>query len=192
MIPFVVADMREDERFKDHPFVKGEPHIVFFAGIPLTNPEGFALGTLCVLDKQPRLLSDSQLRALKILATQVIHLLELRKANLRLRSLKSVLEARNEELQQFAFVISHDIKSPLASIVLSSEMLRENFGNNIDEDNDQLLKILSRSSLKIRNLVDGVLAYYRSESALSEGAESFELLSFFDFHCGDVQNQSCG
>ncbi len=176
--PFVVSDMRKDERFKDHPFVIGEPHIVFFAGIPLTNPEGFALGTLCVLDKKPRILSDSQLRALKILATQVIHLLELRKANFRLKSLKSILEARNEELQQFAFVISHDIKSPLASIVLSGEMLRENFGDNIDEDNDQLLKVLSRSSLKIRNLVDGVLAYYRSESALSEGAESFELQPF--------------
>jgi signal transduction histidine kinase len=176
--PFVVSDMRKDERFKDHPFVVGEPHIVFFAGIPLTNPEGFALGTLCVLDKKPRLLTDSQLRALKILATQVIHLLELRKANFRLKSLKSVLEARNEELQQFAFVISHDIKSPLASIVLTGEMLRENFGDEIDEDNDQLLKVLSRSSLKIRNLVDGVLAYYRSEWALGEGAESFELQPF--------------
>ena len=38
--------------------------MVFFAGIPLTNPEGFALGTLCVLDKKPRTLSESQLRAL--------------------------------------------------------------------------------------------------------------------------------
>ena len=176
--PFVVSDMRKDERFKDHPFVKGDPHVVFFAGIPLTNPEGFALGTLCVLDKRPRILSDSQLRALQILARQIIHLLELRKANLRLISLKSTLEARNEELQQFAFVVSHDIKSPLASIVLTSEMLRENFGENIDEDNDQLLKVLSRSSLKIRNLVDGVLAYYRSEWALNEQAESFQLRPF--------------
>ncbi|HEY4965471.1 MAG TPA: GAF domain-containing sensor histidine kinase [Puia sp.] len=176
--PFVVSDMRKDERFRDHPFVQGDPHLVFFAGIPLTNPDGFALGTLCVLDKRPRLLTDSQLRALTILARQVIHLLELRKANFRLKSLKSDLESRYEELQQFAFVISHDIKSPLASIVLSGEMLREHFGKTIDEDNDQLLQILSRSSLKIRNLVDGVLAYYRSEWALGEGSESFELLPF--------------
>jgi signal transduction histidine kinase len=175
---FIVSDLRKDERFKDHPLVKGDPQIVFLAGIPLTNPQGFALGTLCILDKRPRILSDSQLKALKILSRQIIHLLELRKANLRLSSLKSDLEARNEELQQFAFVVSHDIKSPLASIILTSEMLRENFGENIDEDNDQLLKVLGRASLKIRDLVDGVLAYYRSESALSENAELFELRPF--------------
>jgi signal transduction histidine kinase len=176
--PFVVADMREDERFKDHPFVKGEPHIVFFMGIPLANPEGFSIGALYVMDKRPRILSEGQIRALQILARQVIHLLELRKANFRLKSMQSVLEARNEELQQFAFVVSHDIKSPLASIVLSTEMLREQFGKGIDEDNDQLLKVLNRSSIKIRNLVDGILAYYRAEWALTEGAESFELKPF--------------
>src|SRR5450432_3354169 len=176
--PFIVNDMRTDERFADHPFVLGEPRVVFYTGIPLVNPEGYPLGTLCVLDRKPKKLTENQINSLQILAKQVIQLFELRKANFRLRALKETLEARNEELQQFAFVISHDIKSPLASIVLSGEMLRENFGDNIDEENDQLLKVLSRSSLKIRNLVDGVLAYYRSESALSEGAESFGLQPF--------------
>jgi len=176
--PFVVTDMRKDDRFKDHPFVIGDPHIVFFAGIPLTNPDGFALGTLCLLDKRPRKLSESQLRALKILARQVINLLELRKANLHLESMKEILENRNEELKQFAYVVSHDIKSPLASISLSGEMLREHFGEEIDEENDQLLKVLGRATLKIRNLVDGILSYYRAEWALAAGAESFELKSF--------------
>lgn len=176
--PLVVTDMRKDNRFKNHPFVIGEPHIVFFAGIPLTNPEGFALGTLCLMDKRPRKLSESHLRALRILARQIIHLLELRKANFRLKSMQEILEGRNEELQQFAYVVSHDIKSPLASISLSGEMLREQFGENIDEDNDQLLKVLSRATMKIRNLVDGILSYYRAEWAMGVGAESFELKSF--------------
>jgi signal transduction histidine kinase len=176
--PLVVTDMRKDDRFKNHPFVIGEPHIAFFAGIPLTNPDGFALGTLCLLDKRPRKLSESQLRALKILARQVINLLELRKANLHLESMKEILENRNEELKQFAYVVSHDIKSPLASISLSGEMLREHFGGEIDEENDQLLKVLGRATVKIRNLVDGILSYYRAEWALAAGAESFELKSF--------------
>jgi signal transduction histidine kinase len=108
-----------------------------------------------------------------------MHLLEFRKLNLQLESLKSDLEKRNAELKQFSYVISHDIKSPLASIVLSTEMLREHFGENIDEDNIQMLNILNRSSLKIRNLAEGVQAFYRSESSLNEDAEAFELVPFF-------------
>ena len=53
---FVIPDMREDERFSDHPFVTGDPHIVFYTGVPLTNREGYALGTICVLDHQPKIL----------------------------------------------------------------------------------------------------------------------------------------
>jgi K+-sensing histidine kinase KdpD len=176
--PFVIEDMRIDERFADHPFVQGEPHVVFYTGIPLINPEGYALGTLCVLDKKSKSLSQNQILSLKILAEQVVKLFELRRANFRLKALKEILEARNEELQQFAYVVSHDIKSPLASIVLASEMLRENFGETIDEGNDQLLKVLNRASFKIKNLVDGILAYYRAEKALSDGAESFQLNLF--------------
>ncbi len=178
--PFIVADLRRDKRFSDHPFVNGEPYFAFFAGIPLINTEGFALGTLSVLDKRSRKLADSQVGALKILARQVINLLELRRVNFRLQSLKEILELRNEELQQFAYVVSHDIKSPLASISLSAEMLREQFGDSIDEDNDQLLKVLSRATLKIRNLVDGILSYYRAERAIGAGAESFALKSFLN------------
>jgi signal transduction histidine kinase len=177
--PLVIPDMRKDNRFSDHPFVTGDPHVVFYTGVPLTNGDGFALGTICVLDHQPKVLTESQLRSLKILAKQVLHLLELRKANFKLEQLKQNLESRNEELQQFAYVVSHDIKSPLASIVLTSEMLRENFGELIDKENDQLLKVLNRSSYKIKNLVDGILAYYQAEQAMYEKAETFNLKPFF-------------
>lgn len=177
--PLIVPDIRIDERFKDNPLVKADPQFVFFAALPLNNPDGYTLGCLCILDKQSRVLADSQAEALQILARQVIHLLELRKVNMRLESLKSDLEKRNSDLKQFAYVVSHDIKSPLASIVLSTEMLRDHFGENIDEDNNQVLNILDRSSLKIRDLADGVQSFYRSESALSENAETIELSSFF-------------
>jgi hypothetical protein len=173
--PLVVSDMRQDERFKDLPFVKEDPQFVFISSVPLINPKGFVLGTLCVLDKQPRKLSESQLRTLQILAAQIVHLLELRKASLLIKSLRSDLELQDSEFQQFAYSISHDIKSPLASIILTSEMFRENFGDHLDEDNDQLLKVLSRSSLKILSLVDGVLAYYRSGQALAASPEPFSL-----------------
>ncbi len=73
----VVPDARSDERFAAHPFVTGEPHIRFYAGAPLVTPEGFALGTLCALDRVPRALSAEQGAVLEMLARQVVGRIEM-------------------------------------------------------------------------------------------------------------------
>ena len=82
--PFVVRDATKDRRFADNALVTGEPHVRFYAGIPLINPEGLALGTLCVVDHQPRQLSAKQQEALQALSRQVMALLELRRVSARL------------------------------------------------------------------------------------------------------------
>jgi signal transduction histidine kinase len=174
----IVPDSRRDKRFMDNPLVTGDPHIVFYTGVPLLTPNGHALGTLCVIDHEPKKLNERQLDALTALANQVVRLIELRKANRKLEKLKADLEIRNKDLEQFAYVVSHDIKSPLSSIVLTAEMLRENLADSMAPDTDQLLKILNRSSYKIKNLVDGILTYYRGEQALYEQTESVMLPDF--------------
>jgi len=72
---FDVKDATLDDRFKDNPFVRGEPNIKFYAGQPLIDAKGYALGTLCVLDNKPRELNDSQKKALEILAKEVMSLI---------------------------------------------------------------------------------------------------------------------
>ena len=74
--PLVVSDALNDPRFHDNPLVIGDPHIRFYAGIPLISRSGFALGTLCVIDREPRQLSVSQLSALERLARVVVRQLE--------------------------------------------------------------------------------------------------------------------
>lgn len=65
---FVVEDARIDPRFADNPLVTGAPHIRFYAGYPVRDAHGLALGTLCVLDREPRRLRERELRALRELA----------------------------------------------------------------------------------------------------------------------------
>lgn len=88
----VVPDSRLDERFADNPFVTGKPNAVFYAGVPLVAENGFALGTLCIIDDKPRTLKKEQFEALRALSNQVINLLELRKKNKELLETKEALE----------------------------------------------------------------------------------------------------
>ena len=88
-----VADSRSDRRFAQLPMVVSDPRIRFYAGAPLVDPSGLAIGTLCVMDRDPRQLSHDQLVALQILARQVMTKLELRR-NLA-EAARSVEEQRN-------------------------------------------------------------------------------------------------
>jgi GAF domain-containing protein len=99
----VVEDATRDERFAANPLVTSDPHIRFYAGAPLIDREGNALGTICVIDREPRPLTLEQQMALQALSRQAIAQLELRRTSADLAD--ALEEART--LRGFLPICSH-------------------------------------------------------------------------------------
>ncbi|MFA9390313.1 MAG: ATP-binding protein [Prolixibacteraceae bacterium] len=176
---FIVPDSRLDSRFADNPLVTGAPNVVFYAGVPLVNPDGFSLGTLCIIDNQPKNLNNEQKEALSVLAQQVINVFELRKINREYALAKKILEERNSDLEKFASVVSHDIKSPLSNIISFVDLFKMRYVNLVDEKGVKMLNLISRVSYNLKDLVDGILSYYRSDPITLLQSETIELNGFF-------------
>ncbi|CAM8653887.1 GGDEF domain [Comamonadaceae bacterium] len=94
-----VPDAQLDARFVNNPLVTGDPGIRFYAGAPLVTPSGAALGTVCVIDKVPRKLTERQSQALQALSRQVVQLLALRRANTELEMVAKAQTLRQQQLE---------------------------------------------------------------------------------------------
>jgi len=166
----VVPDARLDNRFHDNPLVTGDPHLAFYAGVPLVNEDGLSLGTLCVLDSEPKTLTESQLNALNALAEQVMALLELRRSKMALERTLGNLEEKNRELEQFAFIAAHDLKSPLNGISSLTDVLIDSHSEMLQQEGVRMLNAIRGSSQQLSSLINGLLDYYRLDSAYQEMA----------------------
>ncbi len=172
---FVLEDIRNHKKLSEHPFANMEENsIQFYAGICLVDSQGFRLGTLCVIDFKPNHISERQIEGLQILSKQVIKLIEFHKANISLLSAKEELEKKNESLKNFAGVVSHDMKMPLANIIVTADILRAKYGNLLDKQANNYLDYLKSSSFTLSDYITGLLDHYESDN-LSQDDSSFDL-----------------
>ncbi|NPD45405.1 MULTISPECIES: ATP-binding protein [unclassified Lentimicrobium] len=163
----IVPDSRDDKRFHDNPLVTGAPNVVFYAGIPLVSSEGYPVGTLCVIDHEPKELDEAQQKALITLSNQVIELFEARRKTMELNIKLYELGIQNEALDNFARIAAHDIKSPLNNIIQLSALFKAMYKDAVDPKAIQVLDVISNSSSKLTGLIDGILEYSRNTKLLS-------------------------
>ncbi|GGE30222.1 sensor histidine kinase [Psychroflexus planctonicus] len=173
---FEITDARIDARFKNNPLTFGENPVVFYAGVTLKDENGFALGTLCVIDHEPRTLDDRQRKALIYLANQVVQLFNIRLKNNVLRESQKQLKEKNTQLKNFAGVVSHDMKMPLANMIVTIDILKAKYANIIDEAGIEYLRNLKRSAFKLSDYISNILMHYESDNITDNNQiEEFKL-----------------
>ncbi len=153
----VVPDLRLDERYNSNPLVTGEPHAVFYAGAPLVTPQGFVLGSICVLHPESQDLTTEQQEALKALAQQVMTTMELRKKNKDLKLTQQKLRESNKSLKDFIKLVSHDMKTPLANITMLSKGFKGTYKNILDETSTGYINLIQTSATELIAFIDRML-----------------------------------
>jgi len=174
----IIEDARKDERFIDNPLVS-EFQAIFYAGAALVDSNGFKLGTLCIYDHKPRQLSSQQIDALVALSKQVVKLFEQRLQNIKLLKYQDILSKRNDNLKNFARLVSHDLKSPLSNIISLTELLEDENKDKLNEDSLQYIEYLKTSSNILRDYIDGLLKFYNSDDVLLKKREDVKTKSLF-------------
>jgi two-component system, sensor histidine kinase len=165
---FVIPDAHLDPRFADNPLVTGGPNVRFYAGVPLQSPNGFNLGTLCVIDSKEGVMTAEQTEMLQRLARQVVSQMELRKKSSALAVAMADVQLTNDALKisnlaksNFIANMSHEIRTPLNAIFGTLQILED---KPIGESEKQLLEMAHSASETVMQLINNILDSAKIES----------------------------
>ena len=165
---FVVPDTRLDGRFTSDPWVSGPLSLVrFYASQALTTRGGDRLGTLLLMENVPGFLDVAQRASLATIADRIVDLFELVVRTRELTTMlgemddmKAELERSNERLASFAGQVSHDLRTPLTSLMLSLSLIQEQVdAGDTGPELDYLLSRAVNGSSRMVRLIDDVLEY---------------------------------
>lgn len=175
MIPDVLQDKSEYREFM------AKEGFQFYAGVPITSNEGHNLGTLCVIDYEPRLLSEEQLQTLKVIADQIFDLLEVRrKYRQNLKRLKELGEANYRSEKRFHEIahkagtramaelsagLSYRIRPHIMAIQTVEKQVEKVLPQNADSTNQ--LRILNESTFEVLHILDSLEKFIQVEQERS-------------------------
>lgn len=146
-----IRDTHLNERLKDDPNVAGGFKVRFYAGVPLTTPDGHNIGTLCAIDHVTKELNENQRNALSIVAKHVINQLELRTKNIELDAQKKIAERAVLAKDSFLANMSHEIRTPLNAIIGFTDLLAQTKLDTVQQDYIGSVQVAGENLLLIVN-----------------------------------------
>ena len=159
---FEVQDTLKDKRFFDNPMVTSEPNIRFYAGTPLVNPDGYAIGTLCVIDDKPNKLTKDQRNALEVLGRSVISQMELRK---NIQALKQASDHKTEFLSN----MSHELRTPLNAIIGFSRLILDDIKQHkLPAKFSEYISHIDYSGRRLLSVVNSVIDLNKIEAGMMQ------------------------
>jgi diguanylate cyclase (GGDEF)-like protein len=166
----VIHDSLQDPRFRTNRFVTGEPHIRFYAGVPLHNGDHLPIGCFCVIDRQPRELTPGQIRSLEDLAGIAMDYLEVHRSK-----------------REISLLLRHEKQVYNHLLRLSSEMSTEapTFESALGKITQHLDPDLGWISCRITNLINKGSSVIRTNPRLPADPEIDRLWREIDSHAGD-------
>jgi signal transduction histidine kinase len=166
----VVPDATKDARFADNPQVTQQDGIRFYAGAPLITTDGFALGTLCVIDREPRRLDIEQLQALRALARQATSQMELRRHSIALANTTARLQELERRKDDLANLVGGSLRAPLR--LMSSYL--EKLGDTGSHDAEMADLVGRATSGHIRGFLD-LMRHLTSMADAGFGSETLHM-----------------
>lgn len=161
--PFEIEDLSKDDRFKDKFYVKDDPSLRYYYGVPLIS-DGLNIGALCVLDKHVKTLSPEKEELLRIIADEIVN---------RLKAYKAIEGLRNrvKEVQATQNKVVHDIRGPLGGIIGLTEIISEQGKENKIDEVLEFIKLIHKSGKSILELADEILSAEKNKSTAIKGNE---------------------
>lgn len=160
----IIEDTHANPDFADNPLVTGEPYIRFYAGMPLVTAKGHALGTLCVIDHQPRQLSKLEQQTLRVLGKQVMQQLDARRQMHQLHTATQRLIQMNAEKEQFFSLVARDLRIPFSQLLTYTDQLNVDFETLSATERHHLLSRLHQTARQTFRSVDNLLQWAMLET----------------------------
>ncbi|WP_373519991.1 GAF domain-containing sensor histidine kinase [Aquiflexum sp.] len=149
-IPYEVMDLSDDERFKQKFYVKDEPNLRYYWGIPLKTENGHNLGALCVMDKEKKNISPEKEELLKLIASEIVSRLNMLRTMDDLK--KSMTEIREDHKR-----VAHDIRGPIGGIIGLAQIIQDQGDDNNLEEVLEFIQLIKKSGKSLLEMADDVL-----------------------------------